>query len=265
MPDSPRTLFILHFSWVSKWLWETVIVKESWKSSNDLGMRQSINILNMKHSGMIKLELHVSLQKDTSMLHVHTPKPNVPNDTKKNQNVDNMKKILLKSDQKCDCGELLNPGPQICYILSFKGSASFWWRISVSKLPDKWELKEILDVNLMVTGTHSEPKGGLLWEDPAYSVTLWHFFPILVFIYYNIDPMSKSRSIFEMPAQKAFPYIGTQVNPFSCSRYFLPLTQACSPPLQINFNLHFSLCFEGYSSKWGEKFQDVNAIIQDPI
>lgn len=158
MPDSPRTLFILHFSWVSKWLWETVIVKESWKSSNDLGMRQSINNLNKKHSGMIKLELHVSLQKDTSMLHVHTPKPNVPNDKKKNQNVDNMKKILLKSDQKHDCGELLNPGPQICYILSLEGSASFWWRISVSKLSDKWELKEILDVNLMVTGTRSEPK-----------------------------------------------------------------------------------------------------------
>lgn len=153
MPNSPRTLFIIHFSWVSKWHWKTVIVLESWKSSGDLGMRQSINILDMKNSGMIKLELHVSLQKDfVSMLQSQM------STIIKKMSVDNVKKIFLKSDQKHDCGELLNSLPQICYILSLEVSASFWWMISRSKLLDEWQLKEILDVHLMVTGTHSAPE-----------------------------------------------------------------------------------------------------------
>lgn len=153
MPDSPRTLFILHFSWVSKWLWKTVIVKESWKSSNDLRMRKNINILNMKYSGMIKLELHVSLQKKLMSTLQNQMFPTI-----KKMNTDNMKKIFLKSDRKHDCGDLLNPLPQICYILSSEGSASFWWTGGTSKILKKRELKEILDMNLMVTSTHSEPK-----------------------------------------------------------------------------------------------------------
>lgn len=119
MPVSPRTLFMLHFSWVSKWFWKTLTVKQSWKISNDLGVRQSINILNMKHSGMIKLELHVSLQKEV----ISTLQIKMFSKIKRCK-LTSWRKYSWSEIKNHNCGELLNPVPQICYILLLESSAS---------------------------------------------------------------------------------------------------------------------------------------------
>lgn len=118
-----------------------------------------------------------------------------------------MKKVCLQSDQKYACGKLLNTLPSDLLYSIIR--SEFLLPMS-TKHTKTWELKEIL----MLTGT-PEPKEDCSKKIQYISQPLT-LFSILVFIYYNIGPMNKlpsTQSIFSMPAQKALPYICTQVNP----------------------------------------------------